>query len=205
MPKQTIAVDIDDVLAAFAESFVYYCNQKWGTNLVPDDWTEDWAKLWKVDHLETLKRADVIYESDIFSLVRADIEAARVLKNLAKTYKLVVVTSRPKAVSKDTLEWIEKFFGDVFEEIHFAGFYDDMEKTIPEKLKATKADIARQIGAQYLIDDSPKHCLAVAEAGITSILFGDYKWNRHIKLGPNMVRAKNWKEVEAYFDNRGGR
>ena len=63
----------------------------------------------------------------------------------------------------------------------------------------TKAEICAEIGADYLVDDQPKHCLAAAKAGIKTILFGDYKWNRDTKLMPNMVRAKNWQEVLEYF------
>jgi uncharacterized HAD superfamily protein len=66
----------------------------------------------------------------------------------------------------------------------------------------TKTKILAEIGANYLIDDQPKHCIAAAEAGITALLFGDYKWNKDIELKTNMVRVKNWQEVTEYFDGR---
>lgn len=199
MSKKTIAVDIDEVLAAFAESFANFCNEKWGTNLKPEDWTEHWAEIWKVDFQETEKRADIIYKSDVFIRVMHNPEAKEVLNELSKKFKLVVVTSRHRAVSNDTIKWIKTYFSDLFQEIHFAGIYDDIEKHPLERLKVTKAEICKQIGANYLIDDSPKHCMAVAEAGITALLFGEYKWTKVDNLPGSIIKVKNWQEVLEYF------
>lgn len=201
MPKPIIAVDIDDVLAAFAKGFTDFSNKKWSTNLVPDDYNEHWAVVWEVDEEEAKKRGDVIHQnaSQIIIGLSHDQSARQVLERLAQSYKLVVVTSRRTAIQKDTLEWINKHFEGIFREIHFAGIWDDLEKDLESRLKATKADVVKQIGADYLVDDQPKHCIAAAEAGITSLLFGDYRWNRNIKLLPNMARAKNWQEVLEYF------
>lgn len=199
--KKTIAIDIDEVLAAFAESFVDFSNKKWGTHLKPQDWTEDWAEIWKIDFEEATKREQIIYKSDIFSRAKHNPRASNVLKGLAKKYKLVIVTSRHRAVTKDTLDWIQKHFSDLFEEIHFAGFYDDLEKHPLERLKATKAEICQQIGADYLIDDNPKHCIATANAGITALLFGDYIWNRVNDLPSGVIRVKDWLAVLEYFDD----
>ena len=207
MPKtasrQTIAVDVDEVLAQFAESFVEFSNQRWGTRLSPEDWDEHWSRLWGTEHRETDKRAQDIYRSDTFRRARRVDTAEEALRKLSSNYRLVVVTSRHRAVSKDTLDWLEEHFGALFEEVHFAGIWDDLERSMHERLKATKTEICRQIGADYLIDDAPKHCIAVAGAGINAVLFGDYKWNRNVKLMPNMVRAKNWQEVLDYFDAKG--
>jgi len=111
-----------------------------------------------------------------------------------------VVTSRRREASKDTIDWIKRHFGDVFEEIHFAGIWDNLDGNVLEKLKLDKTEICKQIGADYLIDDQPKHCIAAADAGIKALLFGDYKWNRNTKLKTGMTRVNNWQEVLEYFD-----
>ncbi len=201
--KPIIAVDIDEVLAAFAESFADFSNKKWETNLKPENWTEHWAQIWKVDFEETSKRAEIIYKSNVFTRAEHLPTAKEVLRALSKKYKLVIVTSRHRAVSKDTIDWVETHFSNLFKEIHFSGIYDDIEKHPLDRLKATKAEVCKQIGADYLIDDTPKHCIAAAEAGITSLLFGDYKWNRDVRLRSRIVRAKNWAEVLEYFNAKG--
>jgi len=80
--------------------------------------------------------------------------------------------------------------------------WDRTDLHILERLKGTKNDVIKQIGADYLIDDQPKHCIAAAKAGIKTVLFGDYKWNRDLKLRKNMVRARNWQEVLEYFNGQ---
>ncbi|HLA48993.1 MAG TPA: hypothetical protein VJY84_00415, partial [Candidatus Saccharimonadales bacterium] len=63
-----------------------------------------------------------------------------------------------------------------------------------------KAEVCREIGADYLVDDQPKHCLAAADAGITALLFGDYKWTRVNNLPKNVIKVRNWPAVLEYFN-----
>jgi len=205
--KKTIAVDVDDVLAANAAGFVKFSNQRWGTNLKPEDYHEHWAEMWGVDHEEMLERRGEIIKAKLFMSYDFHDDAKAALARLSKNYKLVILTSRTSDVSEDTVEWIKSYFGDLFSEMHFAGIWEKLnrnEAKVEDVIKVTKGEIAKQIGADYLIDDQPKHCLAAAEAGIKAILFGDYKWNRDTELVPNMVRAKNWQAVLEYFDAAAG-
>lgn len=201
MLRKTIAVDIDDVLAISAENFIKYSNKKWGTRLTIDDFHEDWAQMWKIDAASELKRAQQVLEDKVFSTHKHFTDAMPVLKKLAKNYKLVIATSRTKTIANDTLEWLDKYFPGIFDEIHHAGIWDDLSTRHSAHLE-TKAELAREIGAEYLIDDQPKHCLAAAEAGIKSILFGDYPWNRKTDIPEGVIRAHTWIEVEEYFDGQ---
>jgi 5'(3')-deoxyribonucleotidase len=204
MPKpanrKTIAVDIDDVLAANAEAFIEFSNERWGTNLTPDDYTEHWAEMWDVDHAEADSRGDVIFEERIFLKHRFFDEAKPVLRHLTKRYNLVVASSRNARIQKETTAWITKEYSGIFSAFHFADIWHQREISIDERNKMTKAVMLKEIGADYLIDDQPKHCLAAAEAGLTSLLFGDYRWNRDIKLPKNVYRAKTWQTVQEFFD-----
>lgn len=200
MSKKTIAVDIDDVLSASAEGWVAYSNKRWGTNLSPEDYDEDWAKMWQVDHAEDRRRANEFYQSGTVGTYSPFNGAKAVLEGLAEHYKLVITTSRVRYVQEDTLKWIETHYEGIFEEIHLAGIFDADH---PDPLSLTKAGLCTSIGVDYLIDDHPKHCLAVAEAGIQTLLFGDYSWNRNIKpLPERVIRARDWQAVKKYFDER---
>ena len=200
---KTIAVDIDDVLAANAEGFVEFSNQRWGTHLKPDDYTEHWAQMWGVDFEEVKKRRNIIIEEKLFLKHRLFEEARSILKKLAKNYKLVVVSSRGPRIQTDTIDWVNQSFDGIFSEVHFAKIWD-RPVHILEQLKMTKAEVCKQIGADYLIDDQPKHCLAAAEAGITALLFGDYKWTKVSNLPKNVIKLKNWPEVLEYFNAKSG-
>ncbi len=195
--KLVIAVDLDDVLSFTAEGWVAYTNETWGTNLTTDDYDEDWVKVWNVELTEALKRREMVFASGIISKIYHRNDAKPVLKQLAIKYRLVVVTSRLEIVRTETLAWLNRHFTKIFDEVTFTGFYDGTGR---EAVKSTKADLLKEIGADYLIDDQPKHCLSAAEVGIKVLLFGDYKWNQVDALPAGVVRVKDWPEVARYFD-----
>lgn len=200
---KTIAVDVDDVLAAFADEFINFSNDKWSTRLTVDDFDEHWAKAWKVDFEEEKKRITTLFESGIFKTARPHTKADHVLRQLAEGYKLVVLTAREKTLKQDTFDWLNHHFKDVFAEIHFSGQWDDYRTHGKAPLHLTKAQKARDIGADYLIDDLAKHCIGAAEVGIECLLFGNYPWNQVKKLPEGVTRVKNWPEVLEYFNAKG--
>jgi uncharacterized HAD superfamily protein len=198
MKQLTIAIDIDDVLATSAASWVAYSNEQWGTHLTVEDYQEDWATMWGIEHDEMRKRADHLFANGVVATFPPYTEAKAVLERLSRQYKLVITSSRNSITRQDTLDWLNRHFSDVFSEIHLAGIYDTGN---PDAHKVTKRELLQQIGADYLIDDQPKHCLAAAEAGIQTILFGDYAWSRGIGVLPaGVTRCNNWAAVQEYFD-----
>jgi hypothetical protein len=100
----------------------------------------------------------------------------------------------------DTLEWLDRHYQGLFSDVHLAGLFDVLTE---HSHKGTKVELITRIGADYLIDDQPKHCLAVAQAGGQAILFGDYSWNRNIgPLPKGVTRCLDWVAVKEYFDGR---
>src|SRR5688572_8309308 len=130
---KTIAVDIDDVLAANAEAFIAFTNKRWGTNLTVNDYDEHWAKVWQVEYAEEKKRIMDFFNARLFKDYRPFLEAVPVLKQLSQNYHLVLLTSRNRLLSADTKDWINRYFKGIFGEIHFSGIWDDMEKHSREK------------------------------------------------------------------------
>jgi uncharacterized HAD superfamily protein len=199
---KTIAVDIDDVLARSAEGFIAFSNKQWGHALQPEDYQEEWAVVWGVPLEEALERSIVYHASGVVGNYQPHEAAMPVLKRLAKHYRLVAVTSRREILKPETDRWMERHFPGVFQELHYAGIWDRhlTGDNVQQALAHTKAEIVREIGADYLIDDQPKHCIGAAEAGAKVVLFGDYKWNRELReLPKNVVRAHHWDEVAEYF------
>jgi len=194
--SKTIAIDIDDVLAINVPAFIAHSNERWGTRLTIDDYEEHWGRMWKVDHQEFRSRSEEFHDSDLMATYAHQEDAVPVLEKLKKEYKLVVTTSRQIKLEQLTQEWIGKYFEGIFTEIHFAGMWDKITK---DSHLATKAALCQQIGADYLIDDQPKHCLAAAEVGLQSLLFGDYPWNKDVEEFDGLKRVNNWCDVAEYF------
>lgn len=203
--RETIAVDIDDVIAIHVPAFIEFSNKRWGTNLKLKDYDDHWAKMWEIDHKEVAKRTVEMDKEKLATSLKPVKGATLVLKKLAENCKLVVTTARRSSMTQETLDWINKYFPEIFDEVHFAGMWDklDSNKDIDLSSRATKNELLLEVGADYLVDDHPKHCFAAAGAGIKSVLFGDYPWNIDMELPEGVTRAKTWKDVLEYFDGRG--
>lgn len=197
--KPILAIDIDDVLAANAKGFVAFSNERWNTNLSIDDYDEHWANVWEINEEETAKRAIELHESGAVGRYEHFPDAATVLRTLHATFKIIAVTSRRRMIEQETKQWIDKYFAGIIDDIRFAGFYDDLSKDVHLKRAMTKADILLSIEADYFIDDQLKHCIAAAGAGISTILFGDYKWNQSAELPQNVIRCATWYDIENHF------
>jgi len=189
-----IAVDIDDVLAENAAGFVAFSNQRWGTHLSVDDYDEHWAKMWSVDNEEVERRATEFHESAAIRGYGHIGDAYEVLQQLSKRHHLIIATSRRLQMKADTLAWIDEHFPGIFtsDTVHFAGIWDDVND---QSAVMTKADLITQIGADVLIDDQLKHCLAVADTGRYALLFGRYGWNDTADLPDRVRRCLNWSDV----------
>ncbi|MEO8105638.1 MAG: hypothetical protein ABI602_04900 [Candidatus Saccharibacteria bacterium] len=199
--KKVIAVDIDDVLAANAEGFTAFSNEHYGTTLQPADYHEHWAELWKTDLAETERRSAELHDSGIIASYRHDNQALPVLAGLHQGYSLIIITSRRSSVEKLTRQWVRKHYGELFDDIKFAGIFETPFES--DVFTRTKADLFSSNQVSYVIDDQLKHCLAGAELGIEAILFGDYPWNSSVTTLPeNVTRCRDWPAVKEYFDAR---
>lgn len=199
MRRLRIAIDIDDVLAENAIGFVAFSNERWGTRLSIDDYSEHWSEMWRVDSEEAERRAHVFHDSGIIKGYAHVGGAEEVLRNMSQVHHLMITTSRRLQVQSDTLLWIEEHFPGIFASsaVYFSGLWDTVHEG---SHKLTKTELITQINADVLIDDQLKHCLAVSETGRNAILFGDYTWNRADNLPDRVVRCRSWSEVEVEIE-----
>jgi hypothetical protein len=198
--RPIIAVDIDDVLAQFVPAFLIYAREKWNENVTQENFTEEWAKIFKVKGMATIKaRAIQMFaDFDFYNGMKTISDAPDVLKKMSQKFTLIPMTSRVTSQRDLTVDWLDRNFGNVFEEVIFSGAYEaknDFRRTVHK----TKGDICQEIGASFLIDDQPKHVNAAAECGVEALLFGDYSWNRHAKIVTGVTRVADWGGVADYF------
>jgi uncharacterized HAD superfamily protein len=199
-----IAVDIDDVLSRSAEGFAEYSNQRWQSNITVDHYDEDWAKVWRVSREEAVQRAILFHQAGVVGDYEHFQDAAPALKVLEQSFELVIVTSRREVLMPETDIWLSRHFKGLFKAVHYSGFFDrdSHSSLVNTALTLTKADICKRIGVSYLIDDQLKHCVSAAEAGIQTVLFGNYSWNQTKALPLGVDRAHSWQDVLSYFKDR---
>lgn len=119
---------------------------------------------------------EAFFESDYFK-ERIDPmpHALETLQRMKEKYSLHVVTARQHRVEEVTRSWLNKYFPDIFEEIHFGNHYSTSGKS------RSKAEMCKSIGAKVLIDDSLIYATQCALADISVVLFGHYPWNQCIE------------------------
>ena len=197
MKKPIIALDVDDVLSSTAQTIIDYGNKKWGHSHTIHDFDEKLADMWRVDPEEGNRRWTEFMNSGHLETLIPIPEARLVLENLRSSYTFIAVTSRRESLIGITELWLDRNYPGIISEVHSAGIYG---RNLPDAHLLTKADKLVSLGADFLIDDQPKHCIGATEAGIQSILFGGYPWQTSVTVPNRVAKCGNWRAVANYFE-----
>eukprot|EP00033_Pygsuia_biforma_P000573 GCRY01000675.1.p1 GENE.GCRY01000675.1~~GCRY01000675.1.p1 ORF type:complete len:207 (+),score=31.63 GCRY01000675.1:175-795(+) len=193
--KKVIAVDCDDVLALFVPSLIAFHNYTYGSSLELKNFhSYEFYEVWGGTAEECMVKMHEFFESEYFSSMQPVAGAYDCLKELSEYYEFHIVTARQHFLEERTRAWIDAFFPGIFKDLHFGNHYG-------EGKRISKPEFCRAINAELLIDDAVKHARACSEAGIKTILFGDYAWNQlkndEEDLDAKMVhRVSSWNEVK---------
>jgi len=111
-----------------------------------------------------------------------------------KWYIFKIVTARPKELfEKYTLEWLDKYYPNIFDDIFFAS--DAQIKFDKNWKDATKKSIICQnLWVDIMIEDNPEYAQDVASCGIKTYLI-EKPWNKNCKLVENIIKVKSWEEI----------
>lgn len=197
MNKETVAVDVDEVLFPFVPEFVQYDNDRYGGNLTITDFF-----TYRFEHVLEIPLEEAVERVYSFNAVDhnhiSPVEAAHEsIERLSERFNLVVVTARHPKFEPNTRRWLNEHLPGFFREVLHIGYASVMEK--PQR----KVDVCKQLGAIALIDDSLEHVSECAKDGVEGVLFGNYPWNQIAQLPAGVTRCLDWPAVLEYFDARG--
>ena len=196
MAKEIIALDIDDVVVKHVEGFCEWSNERFGTSLTPDDYSEAWHELWGISEQEVEPRKKEFFTNEIVGGFEVIEGAAEGLMALSAAKKVIGVTSRRESLRPATESVLDELAPGAVDRVVFATYFRN-----GTKFTQSKGEICRKIGASSLVDDHLKHCLAVNAMGVDAVLFGDYPWNRSDEdLPMGIARAHDWPEVLEMLD-----
>ncbi|GFR45912.1 hypothetical protein Agub_g7369 [Astrephomene gubernaculifera] len=199
-PRLRVAVDVDEVLGRFLFALNQFCKDRYGMEYgVSDYWIYEFAKIWNCSQEHSNHIVHEFFKSQHFTegipVIPGALEALTRLSEAQ--YELVVVTSRQHVIQDVTLDWLDRHYGGLFQEVYFGNHF------ALEGKSRKKSDICKTIGAKVLIDDNPSYAQECAAAGINVLLYdwdGAYPWSKLPASGvvnKELIRVvRDWGEVE---------
>lgn len=185
-----IGVDLDEVIVEFVRGYLRLFNKKYNRNVRFGDISS--YNLWiplGISREEAFELADEYYESEDFDDIKL-VEGARDgLMRLAQDpkYQVVIVTSRPVHVREKTQLFFRQNFNGLDIEVIYSG-------DIFKKQGKTKAEICRELGLDFLIEDRRDYALECAAKG-TRVLLLDKPWNQSGGFHDKMKRVVGWRGI----------
>jgi uncharacterized protein len=193
--KRKIGIDIDNVIS---DSFPVYI-EKYNTHFHKD------LEISAVNNFYFVGDKDGVSEMEANSFIHLILHDEEIQMNMLPiSYALEVIkkwsesgisihyiTARPVTTQELTLSWLHKcgfwLKGATLDLVDYS-----KHKTDPEY----KRDIAKKIGIDIMIEDS----VEIANSIGVRVLLIDKPWNQE-KLEKNVIRVKDWQEIEKIIDS----
>jgi uncharacterized protein len=181
-----IGIDIDDVLIHSLESFLYFFNKKYNTDIKK---TECVSNKRFHECLNISKEKLLLLYSEYEKLempmeVRKIEGAEKALNKIKTECDFILITARPKKIKKKTYEILNKHYPEHNFKVFFTK--DNLEKK-------GKGEICIREGVSLMIDDDWKNALDCAKKEIKVFLL-DNPWNRGV-VHENIIRVYSWDEI----------
>jgi 5'(3')-deoxyribonucleotidase len=186
-----IGIDIDDVLLKNTEAFIEFIKNH-GYNVKLDEFKS--RRIWEILSCTKKQSEDLInnyFKSDFFLKMEIMPDADKVLKKIKNKFTIFAVTNRPESTKIDTLNSLNKYFGDSIKEVIFLGQY---QKDLNEE-SSKKKIIEDKLKAIYYIEDDAD-IINQLDKNKTKIILFSKPWNKLIK---QVKRVSNWEEIEDYI------
>jgi uncharacterized HAD superfamily protein len=186
-----IGIDIDEVLSETVVGFLSFYNGLHGTNFTYDDIKEySFSKMLGLSIEEEQTNLKKYFSSDIFMNVAPIQGSVEAIKSLSEKYDLYAISSRPPTLNDITTGWLGRHFGNSFKEVHLTNSHFDSS--------SKKSTVCIDKHLDYFIEDAIDYAQDCANACIKVFLL-DKPWNRVITESKNIVRVKDWAEIESYL------
>lgn len=188
--KQTIGIDIDDVLADFLEWYLLFHNEKYSTKFRRNDFfCYRFREVVWWDKQTAIQNIHEFFKSRYFKSIPPITGSQFTVNKLKDIYNLEVITSRQTILEERTRIWIELNYPWMFQWIHFGNHYRLEWKT------RTKSEICKELWVSIMIEDSLEYTIECAKANVNVILL-DSPWNKtETALPVNITRVNTWSNI----------
>lgn len=184
-----IGVDLDEILSDTLTSVLEYYNKLHNTSFKREGFSSyNYWEVWGGTKENAVKLIEDYYETNYFKNIKPIIGAKENLEELKKDgYEMFIITGRSDKFKKETMDWVNQYYPNIFSEIFFANTFDI------DNTNTKKSDICIKNNISILIEDDPYHLEDCAKAGIKTIVL-DCPWNKNFRA-ENSIRTFSWKEI----------
>jgi uncharacterized HAD superfamily protein len=187
-----IGIDLDEVLGHSLPELIAFHNHNYGTNLKTEDFTSyNFEKVWGGTLAEAIDKVEEFHKTQYFKNIKPMEGAKEVLEKLKKNNELFVITARRDNIRKETEEWVNKYYPNIFSKIYFTDEFSNASTK-----STTKKKICDSLDIDIFIEDNIKYALECAGPKRKVYLL-NYQWNQtKEKLPKNIIRVNSWKEID---------
>ncbi|XP_028759985.1 uncharacterized protein LOC114718732 isoform X2 [Neltuma alba] len=123
--KIVVAVDVDEVLGNFVSALNRFIADQYSSNYSVSEYhVYEFFKIWNCSREEAAARVHEFFKTPYFKTGIHPLPGAQTaLQKLSRFCNLSVVTSRQNAIKDHTIDWLEKNFPGLFQEIHFGNHF----------------------------------------------------------------------------------
>lgn len=167
---------------------------------------DSFCDLWGGTNSEAVHKVHEFFKTSFFQDIKPIKGAKEVLEKYIDRFEFHIVTSRQHLIEKETRQFIETHYPNIFKELHFGNHYalDSPDPDEDHHTKRSKPEMCEYIKAIALVDDSMSYAQQCSEKlgpkGFRVCLFGDYPWNRG-DVPKYSERCNTWKEVDKFLNS----
>ncbi len=184
-----IGVDLDDVVFEFTKEILKLVREVHDKSFEFEEVNNySFHELFELDPLEI---SEVVKSVDMANLNLIPGAKDFVLK-LSKKHEIYFITSR--VFREGTKESLEKNFSGLA-----YGLFFSSNPYIGTEGK-DKGEICKELGVDFMIEDSTKHAKICADKGIKTFLI-DKPWNQKLEKHPNIFNVKGFEEILKLIEN----
>lgn len=185
-----IGVDLDEVLSHSMPELIAFHNNTYGTKLKTEDFTSyHFDKVWGGTLAEAIDKVEIFHKTQYFKNIKPMEGAKEVLEKIKKNNELFVITARRDNIRKETEEWINKYFPNIFSKIYFTDEFSHASTK-----STTKKIICDNLDIDIFIEDNINYAFECAGPNRKVFLI-DRPWNQTVTLPQNIMRVHSWKEI----------
>ena len=189
--KSVVGIDMDGVIANWAENTCSVFNSRFGLSLTPNDFTSYDSipiiqeKLKNKNHdLSKNKIRDILSEEGFFYSIKPYRDIHYGFELIQSFAEIVIVTKPMEWVNcpSEKIDWLQKHLPDIKYDIVFVD----------------KTETKRHINVNFMIDDDPRVLESLIETKIIPITIRR-PWNKEYLLSKDILQFDSFSSAAAYL------